>query len=133
MIWKVKRGCAEPKYSLVKPCTKSPRKLPCAGKANKHSAASRGHNGAGLEGQRRMGTAKSSNGAKRAEISTRDVGCAGQGVQLLVGHGSQKMKEFSIKEFVVVFSIVGAKLEAHVPVYQSARQVLVPTRFVVVA
>ena len=24
MIWKIKRGCAEPKYSLVKPCTKSP-------------------------------------------------------------------------------------------------------------
>jgi len=24
MIWKIKRGCAEPKYSLVKPWTKSP-------------------------------------------------------------------------------------------------------------
>ena len=84
-----------------------------AGEDNKHSAASRGHNGEGLEGQHRLGTGKRSNGAKRAEIGNRDFGCAGQVGQLLVGHGGQKMKEFGIREIIVVFSIIGAKPVAH--------------------
>ena len=109
--------------------------MACAGEVNKHSAAaSRGHNGEGLEGQRRLGTAKRSNGAKRAEIGNRDVGCTGQVGQLLFGHGGQKMKEFGIKEIIGVFSIKGEKPEAHGRfITRSASQVQMPTRIVVVA
>ena len=81
--------------------------------AHRQNSKSGGHNGEGLEGQHRLGTAKRSNGAKRAEIGNRDVGCAGQVGQLLVGHGGQKMKEFGIREIIVVFSIIGAKPMAH--------------------
>ena len=47
---------------------------------------------------------------------------------LLVGYGGQKIKEFCIREIVVVFGIIGAK-----PVYQRARQVEMPTRIWVFA